>query len=420
VDKKRIACSAQTFGYGPISNLFSVARHLKQEFSLVLLLDSQRNQFPASNPEVFDEVIYFNAHDELPDLLEHVAADAVLSSFDYHLILAARKKRLPAFFMDALFWFWKLTTDMNKLEECSQRLLTADNQESARILEQLTPHERIFLSYFLATRSYIQADSGITNRLKRLNEYADARAVGVVVYQETPFYQPAGRHVLATLNGEILPTVSTEQSADYAELVMGLLHDTAQRAFSRYPWIILVNRLVLQALEQRGVIKKYTAINILPSVSQQRMNQLEREAVVVFTPPGLTTIYECASLAVPVIFLPEQSIQYVNAHRIEKNGYPVHSLFFRDTGQFQHDSDPDGLETLYRQIIPYYLKNRHELLPRFLQICQKMEDERYRETIVRQQRSSVLNMVHSFNGVHDICADISSHMQPQLQQVCCS
>lgn len=404
--RKNILCSAQTFGFGPISKLFQIARGLQEEFSLTLVLNSDLNVFPLLNPGVFSDVIYIQQGRDFDTVVAEIKPDAVLSSYDLGLVLAGKRNRTPSYFFDGLFWFWVLTKSGEELGVYGQKLIEATSTSTIEILADLTPHERVFISHYLARKSYIQWDPRLRERLAMFENQTNMKIVGAVVHQ---YYPPKSRnelHVLVTLNGGILPTVSIEQSANYVRLVLAMIARLSEMLFGECRWIVLVNPMIMDVLRGEVTIADDRMV-ICESVDQETMHHLQEDSIVVLTPPGLTTICECAALHVPTVFLPEQSVQYKTAYRLREYGYPVHGGFFCDvTGTEPSNDDIDGIVSLYQKVIPSFLKNPQAIFERLFEACKAMENPRYRRRVAAAQTRAVLKMVGNFDGASQISSDI--------------
>ncbi len=402
--KIKLACSAQTFGFGPISKLFSIARALGNTFSLILFLDSDRNVFPSLNPGIFDEVYYTPKIQDLERAIAEIKPAAILSSYEPDSVLAGRRNGIPSYFIDGLFWFWKLSKSMNELYQYGEKLVYADKVDE--LIKHLTPHERIFISHFLAKKSYIQYDPDLSERLEEVKKYNTAiNLVGAILNNAYEGNNTLENHLLVTLGGEILPTVTVDQSAMYAQLIIEMVERASEKYFKDREWIVLVNPLVRDKL----AFKNNGNVRIKDSVSQETMYSLQKLATLVFSPPGLTTTYECASLEKPVVFLPEQSIQYKNAYRLQNHGFPLHGAFFHDIDS-REDPNEDGLGLLYKEKIPKFLADQSAIFERVFGCCRKMEDANYRRHVASVQRKAVLNMVGNFNGTEEIAASLKKEI----------
>ena len=402
---KRLVCSAQTFGFGPISKLYSVARSLREDFLLTLVLDSDRNVFPKLNPGIFEDVVFTPTIESLEAVIQKQSPNAILSSYEPDIVLAAKRVGTPSYFIDGLFWFWELHKDMAQLNENGRRLVESPTSELDGLLHQLTPHERIFTSHFLASKSYIQYDPNIGRRFEDIGRYTRADLVGAIINNNHPDNATSDSHILVTLSGEILPTVSLEQSSMYAQLIVDMVYEASRSHFKEKRWIVLANPLVFPKL------KTQNGANILvtTSVDQATMHDLQRNAMVVFSPPGLTTTYECAFLGKPLVFLPEQSVQYKNAYRLQRYGYPIQGGFFHDING-KDDTNADGLDILYAETIPKFMRDYSAIFREVFGCCKSMEDFQYRQDVVNKQKGAVLKMVRSMDGANQIASDLKREL----------
>lgn len=402
LQKPRLVCSAQTFGFGPISKLFSVARALKQDFSLCLFLDSDRNVFPLLNPEVFQEVYYTPSIQEMENMIEKLKPVAILSSYEPDSILAAKRKGVSSYFIDGLFWFWKLGKSLDELYQNSKKLVGVKNVNGR--LKMLTPHERIFTSHFLANKSYVQYDATLsaTKRLKAIKQYTNLDLVGAILNNVHDEHNISEDHILLTLGGEIFPTVSVAQSAMYAQLILEMAEEASAKFFKKMRWLMLVNPLI-----RKKLLVKNGRVEVRDSVGQEAMYALQRRAAVIFSPPGLTTTYECAALKKPVVFLPEQSIQYKNAYWLQSYGFPLYGGFFHDIDS-REDSNEDGLRLLYKEKIPKFQANHSAIFQRVFSCCSKLEKAQSRRRIASSQRKAILGIVRNFNGAKGVANDLKA------------
>src|SRR3989338_1076958 len=247
---KKLVCSVQTFGFGPVSKLYSVARLLKDDFSLTLLLDSDRNVFHKLNPGIFDEVTVAASVEDIEAIVKDNPPAAILSSYEPNAILAANRAGLSSYFIDGLFWFWELPEGVPALVEHGRKLAEADECNLEGLLSKLTPHERIFASHFLASKSYVQQDLNIGKRLEEIAKFGvSVKNVGAIINNPYQHKQASESHILITLSGETFPTVSVDQSAMYAQLIIGMVSEAAKTYFKDMEWIVLVNPVVKTKLK---------------------------------------------------------------------------------------------------------------------------------------------------------------------------
>ncbi len=398
----KLLCSAQTFGFGPHSTLFSIVRELPPEVKCVMLRSERRSVFDALNPEVFPQVITLERERDLARVLEREKPDALLSVMDPLAVLEARHAGIPAFFVDTLFWFWHLPRGVDELAEQVAAAL-----RRGRFPEMLSPHERIALGHLLSRQSYVQHDARLGSRLVDFEPHAHIRLVGALIHipRSVPAPDRTGG-VLVTTSGATIPTVPVERSADHVALVMELVQQLSACCFSQQPWTVLVNPELLAVLASRQCPLARAPVEVRASVSQEQMARLLTHATLVLTPPGLHSIYECAAARVPAVFLPEQSAQYMNAQRLRDYAYPIRGVSLHELEAGDGNGDPDGIGRLYEEYIPRYRRRPEPLVQRMLEDFAELRTEDRRQALATAQRQGVLRMVGSFHGSAQVADDL--------------
>jgi hypothetical protein len=400
-----LICSAQVFGYGPCATLFSVVRALPQDVQCTLIMREGHNAFPHLNSGVFQRIMHLNADADLAGLVRREAPDAVLSVLDPEMILHGSQAGRPSYYIDSLFWFWSLRRPFGALRREARRA-----REHSRLSPTLTPHERIFLGHLLAEKSYVQRDTRMADRLSALAPDSRVQLVGALIASVFDSEAARQEHILVTTSGAVIPSVSAEASARYIALVVKLACQLARRHFQDVPWIVLVNPELLRLVHELLNCGDGCPVVVRASVGQEAMAELLTRAILVLTPPGLHSIYECAAAGVPALFLPEQSAQYQNAERLAGYGYPTYGESIHSLERNSSTGDPDGIEALYTDWIPRYLRATDRLLTPLSAACDGLKDERRRMNVALAQREAVLQMVGDFDGAAQVAADLSREL----------
>jgi len=277
------------------------------------------------------------ATDELDFLIRtraHRTYDLFASFFNPTPVIYAWMNGMPSIFHDGLLDFWELKGFAGRLEGDLRFLSQCRERRDYRALRvwhdrlwEKNPHEIIFLAHFLATKSYVRY-THLTNEVIGTVPSLAKRRIAYVGSVLSPDIIHAKRvpreHVLVTLGGSLAPVITHDENLRYLRSILSFVAEaSATPAGSRYPWIVLVNRTLLQS-GKLGRLPNAKNLTVRQSANTREFTNLLSRSVLILTQPGYGTVQEAAYLRTPTFFLPEQNAgqpPYVKEAWVA--GYPV-------------------------------------------------------------------------------------------------
>ncbi|MFV2011035.1 MULTISPECIES: hypothetical protein [unclassified Micromonospora] len=405
---KKILASAEAFGFGPASKLHAVSAELRRRGMQVHVVAAGASlAFAQSNADSFDAVIPVDEPEELAKVAPE-DYDGALSVMDPYLVLWARVNGLPSVYVDSLYWFWQWHPDREGplQHQASQLAATINVLDALRSLSLVPMHDSQYLAHHLSDASCVQDASKVGARAAALRGLGRVEVVNAVI--DLTHRNPGPpRRWLATTSGLVNPLLPAESAVEWIRIVGRLLEEAADLAG-------LTDRITMAGhpdLLARAADVASARIELVP-LSHREILEALNQAVACLTPPGLTTMLECAAYGVPFIMLPEQHYGHVsNFREVTACG---------SAGTFPHALiDPDGRgragdvldQTL--QVVDQlrrHFENRSEVWSRLVQdMADGMRKARdVREPLRAAQAAAVHEFVGGYTGARQVADVVAS------------
>src|SRR4051794_15598372 len=158
---RRIACTAEAFGFGPVSKLLSIARALRDRERIALDFFGQAVACEAASRsgDLFDHFRQLggNRPEEYTDLLDR--ADMVLSVMEPQPAIEGAARDLPVGYVDSLPFVWEPVCSPTQLRAIAASVVKGPD-EARRACRDLAIHDLQAVAHRVASRSFLQRCSG--------------------------------------------------------------------------------------------------------------------------------------------------------------------------------------------------------------------------------------------------------------------
>lgn len=295
---KKIICTAEAFGYGPVSKLLAVCskltRHELHFFGSDVAMELARHEdfFTTVNP------CGFNGTGEGESYSAAVkSADLVINVLKPDILDLTAGIDTPNVYIDSLFWMWDRIPD-----PCKE-----------------------------VDRYVIQQFPGIENKINEMgNGIKHIDTVNPIVDRSLLQTREREETVLINLSGLETPFAKFGETLKYHEPVARCI----ARAAARSKWkkiIVSGNANVMKYLQQ---IHGHDRLTFQHLSHSQFLELLNRVGLLV-TSPGLTATYEALVYNTPIRFLPAQNYsQALMQEKYKQNGFADIAM---DWGTFYPD-----------------------------------------------------------------------------------
>jgi len=428
---KKLFLSSQSFGFGPSAELINISKKLSS------LADFENYQYTFYNtPEIqailkitksnFQLTSSDNGEGIMGYLRENKSSiDGIISSYDAASIFYGWFHNIPSFFYDGMLSFW----DIEKFEEeIPQTLATfqklkndRDEEGIVQLYEEITKenhHKSIFLAYFLATKNFARGGDNPEKKLVKFPSLQQkTKIVGGIMNPEIPSGENFERdHILVSLSGSIVPTVTFEQSIQLTKNTIDFVKE-ASKAATNLPWIVAINPKSFSHLKADGYLSDLpNHIQVRESFSSDENLKSIRTAKAVLISPGFSTIHEAAYYKTPVIFLPEQNGgQPVGYTKLKKEGYsaiPNLTVAENIGGNSTIDFNEFGMSQLYDLSNQLYNSDTFSTLRSSIRelIYQIINNQKVAEKIGDDQYNSIKKIIGGFQGAEEISEGIQNSL----------
>ncbi|WP_436911661.1 hypothetical protein [Halosimplex marinum] len=368
----RFLLTAEPFGFGPASKAKTVARYIEDavdEADILVATEKSALEFSRNNVSVFDE-IYDTERVSVDSILADERIDGLVSVMEADAVVAAANRRVPAYFVDSLYWFWEWESPESVIDsfESGAPPETTDAEYAA-----LTRHETKIVAHLLSDHSFVQTFPGWRRDDVAVDRFAPISRVNPIVDTTYDFDERTGDRILLNFCGQLSPAASLDDAVTYVETVLEAMSPTLSELQGRgYQPLIAGNSTVLE-----GVDTSYPA----RSLSHETMLSEIDAADLLFSPPSITTLYEASLYETPVCLLPEQHPgHWRNYRRMKENGktaaYPGFVMGDRyarlrsTSSDVDYGTDEGGpgavYELLERPEIKQRLRSTYETAPAIL------------------------------------------------------
>lgn len=298
-DRLRILTSAEAFGYGPTSKLTSLVRKFKnqhQNSTIEFLGEGAALDFALQNSSLFNGVHEYDGSYPNPE-----DYDLVLSVMNPFTVIWGWFHRKKSIYIDSLYWFWKF--DQKHFVYLNDMLSQLSNAESIEEVWALTKdvpvHHLHYIAHMLSTVSCSQF-FGEDKMKPDIYRKQIKNIVTVNPIIDSSYKSDVKRDtILITLGGLLSPLNQKKEALSYVNLVLKITERFVSEAAKKYRVILATNPEVVKAIKHvpQGVI--------VTSLSQEEMLKTINRSLLVLTPAGITTMYECLMYETPFFVLPE-------------------------------------------------------------------------------------------------------------------
>lgn len=358
---KKLLFTAQARGFGPASKALHIANML-HDYSITFIGKSVAFEFSKNNSTPYNSCINSDgfSNNELCSLIKEF--DLVISFMNQDIALLCYELEKPYLFFDSLFGYWKVIDDVALLSGFT----AIKNELSGCKFQNYSSHEKKLLAHFLSSGSYIQNFIGVESRFNTLKRYlANSQLVipFVTSYIESEITGSTQLNDLLLINiGGVKGRDATHENIPYVEFIEKLsLRIICEKKFQ-------FRRIVICS----GLNSKHRVIKCSKDclVEHKHMKSKEfvalmRQARVVMSSPGLTTILESIYMKKAIIFLPEQhGSQSYNMLQLKSsplakltvsisefyNRGNNHKVTFNNESEFFEQMNTELFDAVYRKI----------------------------------------------------------------------
>jgi hypothetical protein len=399
----RVLVTAEAFGFGPASKLHAVCVELgRRGVECHFVGDSVAATFARSNADAFASIV---AIESMADL-QYVSPDgfdAAISVMDPYLSLWAGLHDVPCVYVDSLYWFWQWPAEREpELQQTAKSLLSRESvAEAFAALATVPMHDSEYVAHYLASVSCVQRTPKTAPRARRLTGLEPIRPVDAIV--DLSHRAPAEpQRWLATTSGLVNSLLPIDSAVEWVRTVARLIEEAAELGGLDQPVTLAGNPAVLE------LCPEIATEQITPmALSHDEILRAMNDAVGCLTPPGLTTMLECAAYGTPMVMLPEQHYGHLsNFEEVSRCG---------DPGDFpQALLNPDGARHQERGVLGETLAVADQLKLRF----ERQDDEwrrmvadlaagmqrtvRERDALRKAQEHAVRRFVGGFDGAAQV------------------
>ncbi|MFI7026794.1 hypothetical protein ACIBMZ_29165 [Micromonospora sp. NPDC049900] len=409
----KVLASAEAFGFGPASKLITVSAELRRRgIHIDVAAADAALTFARANAGLFDEIIAVNGADELAKI-DAAGYDGAVSVMDPFLTIWARSNGLPCTYVDSLFWFWNWGT--GREDQLQQTAAEVTAQPSAldaiRALERVPMHDSQYIAHHLSAVSCVQGATRVDGRCREIRGLGRVDVVNAVIdltYQR----ESSPATWLATTSGVVNPLLPKDCAIAWIRTVARLLEEAADRSGSTAPITLAGNGELL------AVAPDIASARIKPEpMSHDQILIAMNGAIGCLTPPGLTTMMECAAYGVPFILLPEQHYGHIsNFGAVTGCGTPEifpHGLVDPD-GSAREPADVLSETLQVAENLRRHFENKTEVWTRMVEgIADGMRAARAgRERLRAAQEAAMREFVGAFTGAGQV-ADVIESLLPE-------
>ncbi len=396
-----VLCSAEPYGFGPISKLESICAELVRDgVGTHLVGFGTSEQFASANARSFSHITSARGHIDWANFAPAHRYNCAISVMDPFLALWATRNQLPCVYVDSLFWMWDWPDGrLVEWEDTYGELLHLSEPEAMRRMSLVPMHESQYLGHRLASVSCVQRAPGADGRAARSTSLGDVRVVEAIVDLAHRSREHPSLWIASTggLLNELLPLRS---AVEWTDVLIRLLDASIDRLGTTSQVLLAGNPTVL-ALCQRPTHK-----SIRPrALSHAQMLRELNGAIACLTPPGLTTVLESVAYGTPVIALPAQHYGHVvnygwlNGHA---GVFPGSSTLVSTPGSDQLDVQ-ERTDAVLESLLATHRSGSQgwsELVGQLVEAMQEALGQR--EQLLERQRDALVGLVGGFSGVQQV------------------
>ena len=295
----RILSSAEAFGYGPCSKLVCIVTKIKSTYNTYVhfIGDAAALDFAQQNSGLFNNIQEYDGTYPNPDNY-----DLVISVMNPYLAIWGWFNRKKVVYVDSLYWFWKFEDERFKqVESIIEELTNAESIDDMwAITKDISGHHLHYVAHRLATMSCSQYfnDDLQKNKGKFRKTLKNVIDVNPIIDLSHKKEGPKDT-VLICLGGLLSPLNQKKEALAYVNLILKIAGPFISEASKKYKVILTTNPEITK------LIKDPQQNLTITSLSHKETLQAINRSVVVLTPAGITTMYECLFYERPFFVLPE-------------------------------------------------------------------------------------------------------------------
>jgi hypothetical protein len=314
----RLLVTAEAFGFGPASKLHAICLELaRRGFENHYVGQDVSLTFVQANRRAFASVVPVKEMSELAAVLPD-GIDAAVSVMDPYLALWAGIHGVPCVYVDSLYWLWRWSAgEEAELQATAAALLSCGEVDAAfRRLSAIPMHNSQYVAHSLSTVTCAQRSPATVDRAGRVQGHRRVEVIDAIV--DLSHREPATPSAwLATTSGLLNPLIPIELAVRWLQISMQMIDEAARLSGSDEPVTLAGNPDVL---EHAANVSDH--VYVVPLDHHGTLRAMST-AIACITPPGLTTMLECAAYGTPLIFLPEQHYGHIRNYReISQCGAP--------------------------------------------------------------------------------------------------
>jgi uncharacterized protein (TIGR00725 family) len=340
----RILCSAEAFGYGPCSKLACIAKKIRAispNTNIHFMGENSALDFAQQNSKLFNNIQEYDG--TYPN---HENYDLIISVMNPYLAIWGWFHRKKVIYIDSLFWFWKFEDHKFKqIENIIQELTSSESIDDVwAITKDVTGHHLHYIAHRLATSSCSQHFNDDNNKKtkdifrKTLKYVNDIDPIIDLSYKK----ECQRDTILICLGGLLSPLNQKKEALAYVNLVLKIAGPFISEASKKFKIILTTNPEITKS------IKDLPQDLTITSLSHEETLKTINRSVMVLTPAGITTMYECLLYGTPFFVLPE----------LHDGHYPNYLRLIKTNKKFSKLSS-----TIKNALISTRVKNKFEKDP---------------------------------------------------------
>ncbi|MFZ2152724.1 MAG: hypothetical protein WAV41_01555 [Microgenomates group bacterium] len=398
---KKILCSAQSFGYGPVSKLVTLVKLISSlegsDVEVDFVGDSIALIYVQQNKNLFNKITSFSG--TYPDLQSY---DLVISVMEPHLAIWSSLNNKKTFYVDSLFWFWSWDNEhLNLIENSLKNNTNSSTINKWKHLTSFDDHHLQYIAHKLSDYSLTQTFINVAKKEDSFREKIGSKEIGAIIDTTLKRKNLKRNKIIVSLSGLLSPLNKIENAIKYSELVLTLLGGFIRQLPEDIEIILTTNPLVASQIKVTNDRIK------IKSLSHDELLNLLNESILLFAPVGITTLYESLLYDVPIIFLPEQHDgHFSNYSRLMGDSLSLNELrkifpemLFNTRINRKANNNPDQEIGEIQSLINNFDKENalvEDMKKVLKKVDQAIKDENVREKLLSSQQKTVLTYTSIF------------------------
>jgi hypothetical protein len=324
----RIILGASSFGFGPVSKLGAIA-NLLNGFERLFVGDGTAYQFARRNPNCYEKILSIDEFTAHPAIWKRCDFSVIVMEPD--LAFQLIQLGIPTYYFDSLLDLWILPDGIAPLASATAKIRQSSVERGKHIFHSFSLHERKVLAHMLSRRAFAQNFPGVPQRVAELHRLGfgtvellgsmiDPTASTVGAQRKTEAED--GWSMVITLGGVCNPFIGFFEN-DY---IIDLMERWAAAFLASRDdcreVVLCCGRYGAPTSRRIGrgrLVRQFAA--------HDEFIALLKNAEVLISAPGRTTLHEAYQLRKVPVLLPEQHYgQHVSLKKLEGTGLGTFSL----------------------------------------------------------------------------------------------